>query len=769
MRCLSIILPFFLMLLLLAPAGAFCADAAEDIIIADFEGETYPAGWTVEGTAFGPGPAQGTLPDQMDVTGFMGKGLVNSYFEGDDSTGKLTSPAFPLQRKYVSFLLGGGGHPGLEVNLRVDGKIVRTATGPNTVPGGSEALAWHDWDVSEFAGKEAVLEIVDDARGGWGHINVDQITLGNAKKQPVDVTREFKITQNYLHIPVSAAGPETWVRVEVDGVWQQEFRVRMPVSGKPDFYGNLYVEPFKGKTVTLIAEKIALGADPLALVRESDEKAQEDTVYTESRRPQFHFSTRTGWINDPNGLVYYDGVWHLFYQHNPYSTQWGNMTWGHATSPDLLHWTEQPTAIHPDKLGTIFSGSGVVDWKNTSGLQTPGSKIPPLVFLYTYDGGSARFGAPVTQGMAYSLDGGKTFQKYDKNPVLPHIVGGNRDPKVIWHEPTQRWIMALYMDGEDYALFASENLKHWEKLGDIKNLGCSECPDFFPLAVDGDKNNVKWVFWGGNGKYLLGTFDGKEFKPETPPLTNKQNGTNDYAAMTFSDAPDGRRVQISWMATWGDTERIFGGMPFNHQFTIPRELTLRSTPAGPRLFMNPVKEVETLQVGEPYTSEFGMHNVYSTGGGSTIIPLPGGLADVEMELKPHDNNDDMTIIMNLSRRSMDAEGKTTYKLVEQITYFVPESKLYIRDGGEAVVPRSDDGTLKLRMLVDRSSLEIFAQDGEVQLARCLARVEDADDAESELCLYFTIGFESTDPEPLGSYGAKVKRWELKSVWGRDKK
>lgn len=745
-------LAFAIFFLILTPLAH-----AADILVADFESETYPAGWTVEGTAFGPGPAQGTLPDQMHVTGFMGQRLVNSYFEGDDTVGKLTSPAFKIQRNYLSFLLGGGGHPGLEVNLIVDGEIVRTATGPNTVPGGSEQLAWHDWDVSEFLGKEAKIEIVDAARGSWGHINVDQITLGNSKKQPRELRKEFKIATKYLHIPVRMASPETWVRVEVDGVWQQEFKVPLPGPGEtPDFYGNFYAEPFMGKTVTLIAERVPADAEPLNLVTASDEMAQEDTVYTESRRPQFHFSTRTGWINDPNGLVHYGGVWHLFYQHNPYSTRWGNMTWGHATSPDLLHWTEQPTAIHPDKLGTIFSGSGVVDWKNTSGLQPADSEIPPLVFLYTYDGGTARFGAPVTQGMAYSLDGGKTFQKYAKNPVLPHIVGGNRDPKVIWHEETGRWIMALYMDGEDYSLFASENLTAWEKLCDIKNLGCSECPDFFPLAVDGDEKNVKWVFWGGNGKYLIGSFDGREFKPETPPLVNKYDGANDYAAMTFSDAPDGRRIQISWMATWGDTERIFAGMPFNGQFTIPRELTLRTTPAGPRLFMMPVKEVETLRVGEPATAD----NFPIYGNTGYAVSLPGGLADLEIELKLNPGTE--TIIMNF--HPVDISNFPPAN--QQITYHAPTKALYY-GGAEAKVD-AQDGKLKLRVLVDRTSIEVFAQDGEVQIARCYRA---ADEVAEDFRLSFGAGSDDVDieQEEVGSYSVSFKRWTLKPVWPQLKK
>ena len=715
--------------------GNLPADTSDDLILSDFEGELYDAGWTVEGTAFGTGPARGTLPNQMEVSGFLGHGLVNSFLGGDGSTGKLTSPTFSIERPYISFLLGGGGHDGLAINLLVDGTIVRAATGPNVVPGGSEQLNWHDWDVSDLMGKDARIEIIDEARGGWGHINVDHIMQTSRSHAPVTVKRDFAVTKNYLHIPVSMAESETWVRVEVDGQWQQEFRCSLTTSGEPDFYGNLYTGAWKGKTVTLIAEKISPETTPLDGVKENDQKSHEDTVYTESRRPQFHFSTRTGWINDPNGLVYHDGVWHLFYQHNPYSTRWGNMTWGHAVSSDLLHWTEQPTAIHPDKLGTIFSGSGVVDHENTSGFRPADSDVAPMVFFYTYDGGTARFGAPVTQGMAYSLDGGKTFAKYEHNPVLPHIIGGNRDPKVIWHAESRKWIMALYMDGEDYALFGSQNLKDWEKLCDIKNLGCSECPDFFPLALDGDTNNVKWVFWGGNGKYLVGTFDGWEFRRETEPLTNRYGG-NDYAAMTFSDAPDGRRIQMSWMATWGDAENTYAGMPFNHQFSVPRELTLRTTPAGPRLFMLPVKEVETLRIETPSRYQELCEEYMD------LDFLCHDLADVTFTLK----------MENLKKAVLTVRR-------HNIEYDVVEKTLAL-DGIRAPL-EAPDGVLKLRILLDRTSVELFAQDGEVQITKCYSPPTNG---EHEDTLLPTWDMDIEGGEGDFSCSTSLNQYALESVW-----
>ena len=277
---------------------------------------------------------------------------------------------------------------------------------------------------------------------------------------------------------------------------------------------------------------LALGA------RAAEDISKAD--YQEQYRPQFHFSPMKNWTNDPNGLVFYKGEYHLFFQHNPTGINWGNMTWGHAVSPDLVHWTQLEHAIHPDKLGTIFSGSAVVDWDNTAGFQTGDEKV--IVCIYTSAGN------PFTQSIAYSNDRGRTWTKYEKNPVLKHIVGGNRDPKVFWHAPTKKWVMALFLDGGKYALFGSPNLKEWTKLSDVPPSGADECPDMFELPVDGDAKNTRWVFWGGNSNYLIGKFDGTTFTKEAGPF-RFEHGNNYYAAQSYSDIPkeDGRRIQIAWM------------------------------------------------------------------------------------------------------------------------------------------------------------------------------------------------------------------------------
>jgi fructan beta-fructosidase len=735
---------------LLTSSFAFSDD---DILIADFEGPDYGA-WVVEGTAFGYGPAQGTLPNQMTVSGYEGKGLVNSFFGGDGTTGKLTSPAFRLERPYLSFLIGGGGGDGLAINLLVDGEVVRSAKGPNIRPGGSEQLEWMSWDIADWLGKEAKIEIVDEATGGWGHINVDHSVLTNQKKTLVEKDRTILVDQEFVLFPVKKGASKRWIRVYIDDQWVQEFFVELcPANERPDFYANLSVETWHNKNVKFVVEKVSESYQGLDGILLSDKPVGQIVqnlrdgkiaygvdvpLYSESLRPQFHFTPRTGWTNDPNGLVWYNGTWHLFYQHNPWGTDWGNMTWGHATSPDLLHWTEHADAIHIDPLGTIFSGSGVVDWNNTSGLQDGDEK--PILLFYTQDGPSARFGHPVSQSLAYSTDGGKTFKKHAKNPIIPHIIGGNRDPKVIWHEPSKQWILALYMDGEDYALFGSPNAIDWTKLCDIKNLGCSECPDFFPLAVDGDSKNVKWVFWGGNGKYLIGSFDGTTFTKETEPLTNKYGG-NDYAAMTFSDAPDGRRIQLSWMSGGQ-----YPGMPFNQQFTIPRELTLRTTTDGVRLFMEPVKEVESLR-----------NQMIATNGVAVISPgkdwfMP--FASRIYSVVTHSPQCDIELTVDVGK----VEQLVIRMRNQTVLYDAQKGRIELDTISAPLTAK--DGILKLRILYDRTSIELFAQDGEAQITKCFIRKTNASVKDlQEFYKGITISTVGGEAKILDA-----KTWGLSSIW-----
>ncbi|HLB75202.1 MAG TPA: hypothetical protein VJJ98_14370, partial [Sedimentisphaerales bacterium] len=306
---------------------------AEDILIADFESETY-GDWKVDGDAFGPAPAKGTLPNQMEVSGFEGERLVNTYFKGDDTTGTLTSPEFVIERKCINFLIGGGMYPGEAcINLVADSKTVRTATGPNDRPGGTEALDWHSWDVSDLAGKTAQIEIVDKKKGGWGHINIDYIVQSDlgASAAEGEKSRQFVVKKRYLNLPVKNGARKRVLRLIVDGEVVRDFDIEL-ADAEPDFWMVLDVGEFKGKEVTLRADSLGRGSKGLSSIVQAGSIKDSKDLYKEKLRPQFHFTSRRGWNNDSNGLVYYKGEHHLFYQHNPYGWDWGNMTWGHAVS-----------------------------------------------------------------------------------------------------------------------------------------------------------------------------------------------------------------------------------------------------------------------------------------------------------------------------------------------------------------------------------------------------------------------------------------------------
>ncbi len=258
-------------------------------------------------------------------------------------------------------MLGGGNHPGETcVNLLVDGKPVRTACHDGS--DGSEHLETRAWDVTELAGKQAVFEIVDKHTGGWGHVNVDQIVLTD-KKLPGwqdHPRRELLVEKRYLHLPIKNGAPKRRVEILAEGPAnanaEHAFDIELADSD-PDWWAFCDLQAYQGRKITLQVDRLREGSHALEQVAQSDQLPGANALYQESLRPQFHFSARRGWLNDPNGLVHHDGVYHLFFQHNPYGWNWGNMHWGHATSSDLVHWQEQPEALYPDDLGTMFSGS----------------------------------------------------------------------------------------------------------------------------------------------------------------------------------------------------------------------------------------------------------------------------------------------------------------------------------------------------------------------------------------------------------------------------
>jgi fructan beta-fructosidase len=701
-------------LLIVQVVSLRAATPSNDIVIADFEGRTY-GDWTATGNAFGLGPAQGTLKGQMKVSGYRGKGLVNSFYGGDKSTGTLTSPEFTIQRKFITFLVGGGSYRGKNcINLMVDGKVARTATGPNTKPGGTERLDPAHWDVADLAGKRARIQIVDQVTGVWGHINVDHIVQTDRRPPELlaDVKQDISIVKRYLNLPLTTGAAMRRVSFRQDGKLLTSCDIQL-ADTQPDSYAAIDLGRLKGKKITVQVDRLFDNSSFFGEIQQSDRSVEPAGLYHEVYRPQFHFSPRVNWTNDPNGLVYYEGEYHLFFQHNPYGIPWGNMTWGHAVSPDLVHWTQLASAIEPDRLGTIFSGSAVVDWNNTAGFQTGAEKV--IVCMYTSAGGTSleSQGQSFSQSLAYSNDRGRSWTKYAHNPVLPNIIAGNRDPKLIWYAPTKRWILALYKDKHDYGLFSSRDLKNWNPLHDVTMPGSGECPDFFDIPLQGSKDVRKWVLMSAKGDYLIGTFDGRRFTPESGPHPLRWGG-NYYAVQTYSDIPaaDGRRIQIAWMAGGK-----YPGMPFNQQMSFPSELMLRTCPEGQRLYRYPVKEIAALRtkthrwndVAIPAASEARAADVHaelpigSIGcvgiNKNLLADLKGDFYDIEAVIEP-----------------ADAKEVTVMIFGQKIAYQAAEKKLSA--AGTQITLEPVGGQIKLRILVDRVTIDVFGNDGRVALSYC---------------------------------------------------
>jgi fructan beta-fructosidase len=699
----------------------------DEILIADFEGTDY-GDWKATGDAFGTSPRWFESEEMEEISGFEGRGLATSYQDGDRPRGTLTSPEFTIERDYIVFLISGGEDEEITgMNLIVDGRVVRSAPG-----GERNVLDWESWDVSELRGKSARLQIVDRHRREWGHISVDHIYQSDAASRYAAKTRRFHIDSKYLNFPVDNEARGRLISFIINGEKVREFEISL-AAGKPDYWVFLDVSEFEGKDAIVRINKYnpdkGKGFDSIF---QADTFPGEDEVYKEKLRPQFHFSSKRGWNNDTNGLVYYDGEYHMFYQHNPFGWPWGNMTWGHAISRDMIYWKELGDAIHLDEMGTIFSGGAVVDHKNTSGFQTGAEK--PIVCFYTSAGGTNPWSEdePFTQSIAYSNDRGRTFTKYKHNPIIEHIRGGNRDPKVIWHEPTGKWVMVLFVEESDMDFFTSTDLKNWTKTSRLNSF--HECPELFELPVDGDQNNKKWVLYGAAADYFVGTFNGRKFKPETESI-KFNHGNAFYASQTFSDIPaeDGRRI----MMAWGQVP--MPDMPWNQMITFPVVLTLRTTDEGIRMFAEPAEEVEKLHKKKhSFTNK-------KVNGTKKLPGIGGELFHIKAQFQVGDA-DSFGIIVRQYKITYDAEEN-------RIICKGPENEIGPESFSEPhqAPLKPIDGKVTVEILVDRTMVEVFANNGKY---------------------YFPMGAYLTDKDPaikiFSNQGStkinSLEIYELKSIW-----
>ena len=492
--------------------------------------------------------------------------------------------------------------------------------------------------------------------------------------QKAEAVKELILQNRYLNLPVKNGATKGRMSLTIDGQPVREFEIEL-AEGEPDFWVFLDVGMFRGKNATIRVP--SLGHDPRALqaIVQSDTIAGAENLYQEKHRQQFHFSSRRGWNNDSNGLVFYKGQYHLYYQHNPYGWNWGNMHWGHAVSADLVHWKELPIALYPREFGDwCFSGSAVVDCNNTAGFKTGIEDV--IVAAYTSTGRG--------ECIAYSNDQGRTFTDYPGNPVVTHK---GRDPKVIWHTPGRHWVMAAY-DEQDrsrgIAFYTSPNLRDWQFRSRLD--GFYECPEIFQLPADGDRNNRRWIVHAADGNYMIGQFDGQTFIAESGKH-QWSYGDCFYASQTFNNIPpkDGRRIQIAWgrIAT--------PGMPFNQCMLFPCELTLRTTEDGVRMFAEPVKEIELL-----HGPKYSWHD-------ETLKPDSNLLADISGELFHIRGQFEM---VNASGLELMIRGMP-------IAYDVGRQELSCK--GKRAPLKPGNGTIRLEILVDRTSMEVFGNDGRIYM------------------------------------------------------
>ncbi|NKI31673.1 glycoside hydrolase family 32 protein [Croceivirga thetidis] len=447
----------------------------------------------------------------------------------------------------------------------------------------------------------------------------------------------------------------------------------------------------------------------------------ETKVYAEKYRPQYHFSPPTGWMNDPNGLVYHDGLYHLFYQYYPHATVWGPMHWGHAVSSDLINWDNKPIALYPDKNGFIFSGSAVVDKNNTSGFGTHG-KIP-LVAIFTYhdmEGEKSGRSDFQTQGIAFSLDNGETWEKYEGNPVIGNVDTKDlRDPKVFWHEGTESWIMAL-VAGDHAKFYRSKNLKEWDNISDFgQNQGAHggvwECPDLFPLKVEGT-DEEKWVLIisigngapnGGSGtQYFVGDFDGTTFSSEQKEYKWLDWGTDNYAGVTYNDTPDGQRKFIGWMSNWQYALKT-PTSTWRSAMTLPRNLGLKKIEGEYVLVNYPVQAINAI-ISDTSTESFELEaSEKKIWANTTLSQSKVSLSLPKKDFVVSFSNDggeefrlifDSASNLVMLDRTTAGQDDFNYQFGNKLHYMILDDKT--------------SESMKLEFFIDNASCELFINDGE---------------------------------------------------------
>ena len=501
-------------------------------------------------------------------------------------------------------------------------------------------------------------------------------------------------SSKYVLLPVEEKAENASVRViGKDNQSLRKPNVRLAVD-HVDYYVPLEIKDGQALDIIFHGDRRQTGnVKDYACWKEMKDSDEFDTTNREQFRPVYHHTPAYGWMNDPNGMFYKDGEWHLCYQFNPYGSLWENMTWGHSVSKDLIHWEALPNAVEPDAIGTIFSGSCVVDKNNTAGYGKD------AIIAYYTSAGEAQ-----TQSMAYSTDGGRTFTKYEKNPVIVSNVPDFRDPNFFWHEATQKWIMLLAA-GQEMQIYSSPNLKDWTMESSFgreygNHDGVWECPDMMPLTVRGT-GQQKWMLvcninpggpFGGNAtQYFIGQFDGHQFTCESKPEVTKwmDYGKDHYATVSFDNAPEGRRVVIAWMSNWQYANQV-PTKQFRSANSIPRDLDLFAD--GDEIYCGVTPSKEMLALRSNKVKRL-------TDACELIVDVKGTMELVLTNAKGEQ------VVMNYDAR--------------QQTFAMDRTKsgdVSFSEAFPATTIAPTHGALKqLRIFIDHSSIEVFDTEGKMAM------------------------------------------------------
>lgn len=520
--------------------------------------------------------------------------------------------------------------------------------------------------------------------------------------------------KKFLLLPVQENAPEGKVNIIVNNEFQLEQNINIRLAReKVDYYVPLDLSAYQGKSVSVDVTGMPASSLCWKEIKLSD---TFDSSNRETYRPVYHHTPVYGWMNDPNGMFYKDGVYHLYFQYNPYGSMWANMTWGHSTSTDLTHWTYEGTAIVPDAWGAIFSGSCVVDKDNTAGFGKGA-----VVAFYT-SAKSTPWGDVQSQSMAYSLDNGKTFIKYEHNPILTSTERDFRDPKVFWYAPGKHWVMMLAV-GQEMQIYSSGNLKEWKKESSFGAMqgahgGVWECPDLVEVAVEGSKEK-KWVlicnlnpggpFGGSAAQYFVGSFDGKKFVNESPTQTKWLDwGKDNYATVTWSNAPAGRCIALGWMSNWQYANNV-PTTQYRSANTLARDLTLYRVGGELYLKSKPSPEIKKARAEEKKIPTFEVKGNYEV---ASLLADNKGAYEIEMTIENKG-----TSKIDFSLMNEKGEKVAMYYDVVRKQFVMDRSASGIvgfsRDfPAVTVAPVRNTDQIHLRLFIDRSSVEAFGEEGE---------------------------------------------------------